>query len=115
MPWIDHVTGARDMRAVARLVVVHLRRAQDPPRVVDGDDRTVRRRQQPPVAPGVPPEVGRVGEGLTGGDDLVEERPDGGPVLSGGFSDHHPLMMPVKTTSPPILFARASGRERWFP
>src|SRR4051812_1901941 len=77
------------MGSVATSVAVHGGGTENPAVDVHGDYGRAGRRLQPDGAALLLGHVQVVGVGLAGGDDLPEERPDGRPVLGGGFSDLH--------------------------
>src|SRR5207248_3744821 len=83
----DHQAAGGDVAAGPGPVGVHVRGPRHPV-AVDGDDDPGGRVHQPDP-PGFPfGHRGVVGERPLLGDDVVDDRPDPGPVVVAGFADH---------------------------
>ena len=80
------------MGSRTRTVGVHVRRPEDGAVVIDGHDRPSRGLDHPEAARLGLGHLGVVGVRLAGGDDLVQERPDRGPVGGRGIADSWRLM-----------------------
>ena len=88
----DHEASRGDVRARTGTIWSHLRRSEHP-RSIAGDDRVTRRRLDPDLTGLVRRPCGVVRVGVTGGDDLPEDWPDGWPVTVDVFPNPHDVIL----------------------